>query len=276
MLACFDPVSAMAQSAGAPSSDQVARELANPNNALASLTFKNQVTGYTGDLPGADDQANYTLLFQPIFPFPLGERANGGAATLFIRPAFPILLDQPVFDVAKGGFGGVDALGDIGFDIGYGVTEKSGLLWAVGAVGTLPTATDDRVGGEQLRLGPEALLARFEDWGVYGVFPKHQWAVAGDSYDYSASQVQFFLKFLPGDGWNVGTQPTMTYDWKAEDWTVPLNLTVSKTVILAGTPVKLELAADYYVAQPGAFGPEWTISFNITPVVPNFILGWLK
>ena len=51
------------------SADQVAKDLANPNNSLANLTFKNQFRWFKGDLPGADDQNSYTLLFQPVFPF---------------------------------------------------------------------------------------------------------------------------------------------------------------------------------------------------------------
>jgi len=39
---------------------------------------------------------------------------------------------------------------------------------------------------------------------------------------------------------------------------------------------------NYYMKQPDAFGSEWMVSFNITPVVPNifakmfnkFILSW--
>lgn len=261
------------------SADEVARELANPNNSLASLTFKNQYRLYTGDLPGADDQGNYTLLFQPVFPFSMEPTASGGAANLFVRPAFPLLFEQPVPRV--GGVGvdwdGVTALGDIGFDVGYGVTEKTGLLWAFGAVGTLPTATDGDVAGKQLRLGPEVLIAKFQKWGVFGAFPSHQWDVAGwgDGY-FSTSQLQLFLKFLPGGGWNVGTAPIMNYDWKAEAWTIPLNLGAAKTVMCGKTPVKLELEVNYYVDQPDAFGPEWMVSFNVTPVVANVIDRWLR
>jgi hypothetical protein len=125
----------------AKSADEVAKELANPNNSLASLTFKNQFRWYTGDLPNADDQSNYTLLFQPVFPFNLKSPSEGAKANLFIRPAIPLLVDQPVFDFQTNDFEGVTALGDIGFDIGYGVTEKNGWLWAFGMVGSLPTAT---------------------------------------------------------------------------------------------------------------------------------------
>lgn len=183
-----------------------------------------------------------------------------------------MLFNQPVFGVKNGqpGFDGVSALGDIGFDVGYGVTEKSGFLWAYGLVGTLPTATRSEVAGKQLRLGPEALLAKFEKWGLYGAFPSHQWNVTGWSdKPYSTSQLQLFLNFLPGGGWNVGTAPIMNYDWESKAWTIPLNLTISKTVQVGNTPVKLALEANYYVQRPDAFGPRVMIGFNITPVVPN-------
>lgn len=261
----------------AKSADEIARELANPNNSLASLAFKNQYRWYTGDLPNADKQDNYTLLFQPVFPFPLADTESGGKANLFIRPAIPLLVDQPVFNPGKADFDGKTALGDIGFDIGYGVTEKSGLLWAYGMVGTLPTATKSEVAGKQLRLGPELLFAKFEKWGLIGLFPSHQWNVTGWSdQQYSTSQLQLFLKFLPGGGWNIGTQPIMNYDWRSKDWTIPLNLAVSKTLKVGSTPLKVELELNYYVQQPDAFGPDWMVSLNFTPVVNNFINDWVR
>jgi len=58
------------------STDDVARELANSNAPLASLTFKNQFRLFTGDLPHSDDQHGFTVLFQPIFPFPLKSPAT--------------------------------------------------------------------------------------------------------------------------------------------------------------------------------------------------------
>lgn len=258
------------------SADDVARELANPNNSLASLTFKNQFRSYTGDLPGADDRSNYTLLFQPVFPFTLKPTASGGSANLFLRPAIPLLVNQPTFDAGTTSFEGVSALGDIGFDIGYGVTEKSGLLWAFGVVGTIPTASDSAVGGDQLRLGPELLFAKFHKWGLYGFFPSHQWDIGGMPYGFSTSQAQLFLTFLPGGAWNVGTTPILSYDWKSKESTVPLNVTVGKTIMAGKLPLKLQLEVNYYVEQPDAFGPQWMIGFNVTPVVRNVIDSWIK
>jgi len=280
LLAATAPLLCMAQpaltlQAEARSADDVARELANPNNSLASLTFKNQFRWYAGDLPGAGDQNNYTLVFQPVFPFALSPTESGAKANLFVRPGIPVLFRQPVPTAT--GWDRVTALGDIGFDVGYGVTEKSGLLWAFGMVGTLPTATNSEVAGKQLRLGPEALFARFEKWGLYGIFPSHQWSVAGRAdKGFSNTQIQAFLMLLPGDAWNVGSTPIMNYDWKARQWSVPLNLTVGRTVTFGNTPVKLAVELNYYVAGPDAFGPKWMLGLNITPVVPNFVEGWFK
>ncbi|BHH86074.1 hypothetical protein [Desulforhopalus sp. 52FAK] len=256
----------------AKSADDVARELANPNSSLATLTVKNQYRWYTGDLPGADDQDNYTMIFQPVFPLSMPKSENGDARTVFLRPGFPILFDQPVPGVENGAldWDGVTALGDVGFDIGYGVSQKSGFLWAVGMVGTLPTATDEDVAGKQVRLGPEFLLARFEKWGIYGIFPSHQWDVTGWSdKSFNTTQFQPVLKFILPGGWTAGSSPIGNYDWEGEEWTIPVNLSVSKTVMFGETPWKFELEANYYVEQPDAFGPQWMIGFNISPVVNN-------
>lgn len=271
------PTPAAENSESAMSADEIARELANPNNSLASLTFKNQYRFYDGAIPGAGSQDNYTLLFQPVFPFSMDTSPGGGKANLFVRPALPLLIDQPVFDPMTGDWDSVTGLGDIGFDIGYGVTESNGLLWATGMVGTLPTATDNLIAGGQLRLGPELLLAKFEDWGVYGIFPSHQWNVAGwRDEQFNTTQMQVFLNFLPGDGWTVGTTPIMSYNWVSDEWTIPLNLTVGKTVMWGKTPVKLQAEINYYIERPENFGSDWMIGFNITPVVNNFVEKWIR
>jgi hypothetical protein len=55
----------------AASADEIAAQLADPNSPVASLTFKNKFTWFEGDLPDADNQSMYTLLFQPTLPFVL-------------------------------------------------------------------------------------------------------------------------------------------------------------------------------------------------------------
>jgi hypothetical protein len=95
------------------SADQVAKQLSNPAGSLSFLAFKNQYRWYKGDLPNADNQSKYTMLFQPVFQFPTRTTESSGKKNIFVRPAFPLLVDQTTFDGS--GFKGVTALGDIGF-----------------------------------------------------------------------------------------------------------------------------------------------------------------
>jgi hypothetical protein len=46
--------------------------------------------------------------------------------------------------------------------------------------------------------------------------------------------------------------------------------------MMGKTPVKFQLELNYYVEQPDAFGPEWLIGLNITPVVSNFVEAWIR
>jgi hypothetical protein len=267
------------QAAAAKSADEVAKELANPNNDLAKLTFKNQFRWYKGDLPEADDQSNYTLLFQPIFPFSLGTKEDGTKQTMFVRPAIPLLVDQPIPAVNNGQFDWDEktAMGDWGFDWAYAETHKGGFLWAAGLVGTLPFATDSAVAGKQLRLGPEFLVAQITKIGTFGIFPSHQWDVSGwGDEDFSTTAIQPLIVFTPGGGWQISSKPIINYDWKNEQWTVPVTFGVAKTVILGGRPWQFEVEANYYVEQPDAFGPDWMLSLNVTPVVNNFIEAMFK
>ncbi|MHC4180651.1 MAG: hypothetical protein ACYSWU_24390, partial [Planctomycetota bacterium] len=255
--------------AAAASAAEIAAELSNPNTAVASLTFKNQVRWFDGDLPDADDQSSYTLLFQPVLPFVL----DSGDKIIW-RPAVPLLVDQPVFDANHGGFEGKTGFGDIAFDLVYAPKTGGGVLAAFGFITSLPTATND-LGTDRWTLGPELLVGKITPQYVAAVFPNHQWDIAGSGdAEISLTTIQPIFTYLPGGGWNVGTGPSITYDWDDEQWTVPLQLNVGKTVVFNGRPWKLSLELNYYVEKAAAFGPEWMLSLNITPVVKNRLARW--
>jgi hypothetical protein len=247
------------------SATELAAELSNPNTAVATLTFKNQFRWFEGDLPNADDQSSYTLLFQPALPFAL----DSGDKIIW-RPAIPIVVDQPVFDPSTGGFEGETGLGDIVFDLAYAPKTDSGLLLAYGLITSLPTATNDALGTDRWTLGPEILIGMVNPKYIVGIFPSHQWDIAGSGdIDINLTSIQAFYTYLPGGGWNVGTAPIITYDWEAEQWTVPLQINAGKTVVLKGRPWKFSMELNYYIEKADSFGPEWMLSLNIAPVVKN-------
>jgi hypothetical protein len=252
--------------------DEIAKNLANPNTPLATMRLKNLYSFYDGNLPGASNQSNYSMLFQPSFPFPVGDDGD----LIFWRPALPIFFETPVFDAKRGEFDDKTGLGDIAMDIAYAKTSDSGIISALGLVTTVPTATN-KLGKEQWLLGPEILIGKITEDSVIGLFPSHQWSIVGeDSFDTIITSIQAFATILPGGGWAVGSAPIMTYDWEASQWSIPLNLTISKTVQWGSTPFKLDLTLDYYVEQSDTFGPEFIIGFNVAPVVKNVLAGIFK
>ena len=99
--------------------------------------------------------------------------------------------------------------------------------------------------------------------------PHHQWGVVGGGDNVSVTTLQVLGIMLPGGGWSVGTTPIVTYDWESQDFTVPLNLDIGRTVILNGRPFKLGIEFNYYVEQPGSFGPKLMVGINVGPVVEN-------
>jgi len=251
------------------SAAEIAAELSNPNTSVATLTFKNQFRWFEGDLADADDQTSYTLLFQPGLPFVL----DSGAKILW-RPAIPLLIDNPVLNTSTGEFEGESGLGDIAFDLAYAPKTEPSLMIAYGFITSLPTATND-LGTDKLTLGPEFLIGKLNPKYVLGLFPNHQWDVAGSGdVDINLTTIQAFYTYLAGGGWTVGSAPIMTYDWNAEQWTVPVQINVGKTVVAKGRPWKLSAELNYYVEKPDAIGPEWMLSLNIAPVVNNGMAKW--
>lgn len=252
------------------SADQVAKELANPNTPLASLRFKLQYRTYEGDLDGADDQNGTTVVFQPVLPFKLD-----GEKVFFVRPSFNFITESPL-PQGGGAWDDESGFGDISFDVGIGSTDKeTGVLTAYGLAGSLPTGDDDLGLGETTALGPEFLYGKIGKKSILGFFPNHIWDVGGD-VDVSLTTIQMFGIYLPGGGWSVGSSPIMTYDHENDQATIPLNLSVSKTVIWDVRPWKLGINLDYYVESDDDFAPEWQFEFNFAPVVQNRIAEWVR
>ena len=271
---------------GKPTNDEIAKELANPNTALTSLKFQNQYYSFDGDLPRADDQDMFVLFFQPTLPFPLES-----GRTVWVRPGIPFVIDQPVYNTDSRRLGSDSGLGDITLDVQYGTTLENGLLWSIGFSSLFPTASDD-LGSEMWALGPGFQLGLVSEKSVFGVFANHQWDIAGDGKSspelpylrpadsseagISLTAIQLFGVILPGGGWSVGSTPIITYNHESEEWTVPLHLTVGKTVTINGRPWDFSVDLEYYVERPDAIAPEWMVGFNVAPVVENVFAKWFK
>lgn len=244
--------------------DDLAKELSNPGGSSATMNFKFDYRTYGGTLPGAGNQDSLTTTFQPVLPFKLGNGDN-----LIVRPAFSYVLDQPAFDGTTSSFDRLDGWGDIAYDVLYS-TQRGPWTLGAGVVGAIPVGSE--VSGKNWLLGPSALAVNTTDWGVFGLFPFHNQKVAGSGADFSITSLQYFLFYGLGDGWMVGTGPTITYDWNATSnnrWTVPFALSIAKTTTIGERVVKLNAAVEYAAIRPDNFGADWKLTFTFSPVTKN-------
>ena len=108
-------------------------------------------------------------------------------------------------------------------------------------------------------------------WTI-GFLGNHLWSFAGDDKrpDVNATFVQPFVSYLYKKTFTTfGLNTESTYDWETEAWSVPVNMTVSQMLQIAGMPVSLVVGARYWADTP-EMGPEgWGVRAGITFLFPK-------
>jgi hypothetical protein len=106
---------------------------------------------------------------------------------------------------------------------------------------------------------------------TYGALVNHIWSFAGDDdrSDVNQTLLQPFLSYTTPSALTVTLNTESTANWEAvsEEWTVPINLQVSKVVRLGRKPMSIGLGVGYYAEQPEG-GPEWKLRTVLTLLFP--------
>jgi hypothetical protein len=167
----------------------------------------------------------------------------------------PVIFQDEVYPSQ----GSQSGLGDITLSLFFSPRETGpgGITWGAGPILLLPSATDDLLGGKKWGAGPTAVVLTVRGpWTMGGMF-NHVWSFAGDSerQDISSTFIQPFLAYTWPSAWTFSLQSEATYNWKVEQWSVPVNAAVAKLVTLGKLPVSLQAGAGYWLESPEA-GPE--------------------
>ena len=260
------PVCAIAQHAAATSqpapadqSAELAKKLQNPVAALISVPFQNNFDSGAG--PG-DDGFQYKLNFQPVIPISLNEDWN-----IISRTILPFIDQQDVI-----GSTSQTGLGDTVQSFFFSPKDPTaaGLIWGVGPVIQLPTATDNLLGEEQWGVGPTAVLLTQKDGWTVGTLVNHIWSIAGDDSrsDVDRTFIQPFLTYTTKTHTTLGINTESSYDWEREQWTLPVNLFAQQIIKVGKLPLALQLGGRYYADGPDG-GPEWGLRFSVTMMFPK-------
>mgnify|MGYP006928207222 CR=1 FL=1 len=240
--------------------EDLAKKLSNPIADLISVPMQfNYDSGY-----GSDDGWKGFVNIQPVIPVSISQDWN-----VISRTILPVAVQD---DIA-GNSGHQAGLGDVTQSLFFSpkAPTSGGLIWGVGPVFLVPTATDDLLGAGKWGVGPTAVVLKQSGPWTVGMLGNQVWSVAGSDSrsDVSASFMQPFLAYTTPTAWTYGLNTESTYNWNADQWSVPFNLTIAKLVRIGKLPVSLQGGLRYWAESPDS-GPDGVgVRFAITFLFPK-------
>ena len=256
-LAALCPVTgAVAQDSAA----DIAKKLNNPIADLVSVPFQ---LNYDQDIGPGDKGERYLMNVQPVIPINLNEDWN-----LISRTILPLidLKDVPPGNDESG-------LGDTtqSFFFSPKALTSGGWTWGAGPVILVPTATDDVLGTEKWGAGPTAVALRQTNGWTYGALVNHIWSFAGDGdrTDVDSTFMQPFIAFTTSKQTTFTLNTESSYDWEANEWSVPINAMVTQLFKVGGQIMSLQAGLRYWADAPATGAEGWGGRLTYTLVFPK-------
>ena len=243
----------------AQSDAELAKAAQNPIANMISLPLQNNIN--TGI--GSDDETQNILNVQPVWPVTLDDDW-----IVITRTIIPI-ISQPDVLTNKGR---VNGLGDTTFSAYLSPANTGSLIWGVGPIFLLPTATDDTLGADKWGTGISVVLLSMPGNWVLGSLISNVWSVGGTgTQDVNLFTWQYFINYNLPDSWYLTTAPIITANWEADSgnrWTIPIGGGMGKIFRIGKQPVNAQVSAYKNIETP-EFGAEWQIRLQLQFLFPK-------
>jgi hypothetical protein len=248
--------------AGADATEALQKATQNPVASLISVPVQN--SSNFGVEPGSRTQD--VLNLQPVIPFGISKDWN-----LIIRWITPIVW-QPIPSAPSAPQTGQYGFGDMQPTFFFSPKKPGKVIWAIGPILQLPTATNMFLGQGKLGMGPSAVaLAQPGHWTV-GALANNVWSVAGPRGRPAVNQflLQYFVNYNLKKGWYLSSSPVLTANWKATSgqWVVPFGGGVGRIMKLGFQPVNLTAQLYGNAVHPAGASP-WGLRLQIAFLFPK-------
>lgn len=261
ILACSMPVRAQ----DAQQKD-LAKAAQNPVADLISLPFQNN----TNFGLGPDDRVQNVLNVQPVVPFNLSENWN-----LITRTILPVIRQPSLMEDEDRTWG----LGDTSVSFFFSPSDPGKLVWGVGPVLVVPSATAG-LGADEWGGGFGAVALTMPGNWVFGGLINRTWSFSevdgGRSVFPSRPEVdqillQYFINYNLPRGWYLTSAPIITGDYNRpgdDRWTVPFGGGAGRLLTIGKRPINVSMQAYANVEKP-RFGPDWTLRLQLQLLFPK-------
>lgn len=256
-MSCFTSASAQDHDA-----ESVAKQLSNPIANLVSIPLQfNWEEGV-----GPNDDLRTVVNFQPVVPFTLNEDWNVIGRMILPYVSQPSLVS---------GAATTSGVSDMLLSLFFSPVKSQIAIWGIGPVVALPMTTDPFLGSGKWSAGPTAVVLKQSGQWTYGALVNHLWSFAdtGDieRTDVDQTYLQPFLAYTTRTAVTFNISSESTANWEAasgEEWTIPINVSVSKVTKLGPFPFSLAAGAGVFVEKPEG-APEWKLRFTATLILPR-------
>lgn len=260
------PQIATGQEAGAAEAD-LGSKMQNPIGNIYSLPVE-----VTTDFGAANGDATFVQV-QPVYPISLGDwnmvnrtiipfiDAPGG------RPGQPGNPNPESGPRASG-------LGDIVHSSFFSPAKAGKVIWGVGPMINIPSASKDVLGSGKWSAGPSIVLLTISKPWVVGCLIGNMWSFAGESDRANVNQFmfQYFITYNMADGWFLTTSPINTANWKAssgERWMIPIGGGIGRQFKLMGKiPSQFMIQYFHNVEKPTG-APDGSLRFTFQMAFPK-------
>jgi hypothetical protein len=238
----------------------LAQDLTNPVADLLTIPIQ---MNYDQNFGPADDGWKLQTNIQPVLPFNVNDDWN-----LITRTIMPVIWQDEIVPGAGSQFG----LGDINLSLFFSPKKPTnGVIWGVGPVLYLATATDELLGAEKWGAGPTAIALTMRGRWTMGALANHVWSFAGSDNrdDINNTFVQPFVAYTTPGAWTFSVQSETSYNWDTRKWSVPVNVAVAKLVMMGKLPVSLQAGVGRWLDSPDSGPDGWRFRAQANFVLPK-------